>query len=668
VSGSLPDIGHLLSKLTFSIFPGLPATFVPGFGPNPGRFAKLTQSPMAATHFRSGQGAEPGEVMTPTVEELKEKSRSTSSSSEKSFESKMRRRAFLKNVGGVAAAAAIVPLQPLLGGKETLAEASDIQYDDAGRAAASLNVRTTAAQNENVDPGELPDNGDFALYADHSGTYSKALVHDSLQIVNQNSFNSLVNALTTGSFNDFQNIIVGNPGGSNFNAELNGPQSSLAFDLEGLDSHATVIPPAPTTASAQTADEEVEHYWAACLRDVNFTDYPGNPIAQAAANELTNLTFISSSANDEYPFPVTPDNLFRGQIVPGDGNVQGPYLSQFLLQPTMLANLPITQQYQTFLPGQNFLTSVWEFQNVQNGGVPTGQLAFDPTLRFFRNGRDLTAYVHVCLPPDPYYIAMRVLASINAPLNPGNPYGTAEKGGTAIGNTSEHGFVTLDPADCLITLTEMASRALKAAWFHKWIVNLRQRPEEYGALVHALLANVTPLPQAANDLHPDVLNSQAVQKTFNHFGTYLLPQAFPEGAPPHPCYPTGHGTTGGACITAIKFFFDGCQPIQPLLQAAGSDVVVPSEDGLSLVPYTGADAGNLTINGELSKLAFNISFGHGIHAGIHFRSSSRASILLGEQVAISVLNDRALTYNEPFTINITKLDGTIQTFTNAGNP
>jgi hypothetical protein len=84
------------------------------------------------------------------------------------------------------------------------------------------------------------------------------------------------------------------------------------------------------------------------------------------------------------------------------------------------------------------------------------------------------------------------------------------------------------------------------------------------------------------------------------------------------------------------------------------------------VPYTGADRDTLTINGELSKLAFNISFGHGIHAGIHFRSSTQASILLGEQVGISVLNDRAEGYNEPFNISITKFDGTTQTFSNAG--
>src|SRR5205807_4101531 len=111
-------------------------------------------------------------------------------------------------------------------------------------------------------------------------------------------------------------------------------------------------------------------------------------------------------------------------------------------------------------------------------------------------------------------------------------------------------------------------------------------------------------------------------------------------------------------------FFDGNQKIRPLLAAAGRDLVVPSADGLSLNTYTGADRNNLDLNGELNKLAYNVSFGHGIHAGIHFRSSTYWSILLGEQVALSILQDRAKSYNEPFTINITKFDGTTATITN----
>ena len=92
--------------------------------------------------------------------------------------------------------------------------------------------------------------------------------------------------------------------------------------------------------------------------------------------------------------------------------------------------------------------------------------------------------------------------------------------------------------------------------------------------------------------------------------------------------------------------------------------VVPTSDGLSLEPYTGADAGELTVNGELNKLGHNVSFGHGIHAGIHWRSDTDTSLRLGEAVALSFLKNRARTYNEPFTIHITKFDGSVATISN----
>ncbi|HYY98859.1 MAG TPA: hypothetical protein VE642_09730, partial [Pyrinomonadaceae bacterium] len=199
---------------------------------------------------------------------------------------------------------------------------------------------------------------------------------------------------------------------------------------------------------------------------------------------------------------------------------------------------------------------------------------------------------------------------------------------------------------------------------HKWVKDLRMRPEEYGALVQARKTGANPMPQAAAALHADVLNSAVLPIINANYGSYLLPQAFPEGSPTHPCYPTGHGTVGGACITALKFFFNGAQKIRPLLTAAGRDVYEPSADGLSLNAYAGSDRNSLDINGELNKLAHNVTFGHGIHAGIHFRSSSYWSILLGEQVALSILRDRAKGYNEPFTISITKFDGTTATITN----
>ena len=373
---------------------------------------------------------------------------------------------------------------------------------------------------------------------------------------------------------------------------------------------------------------------------------------------MNNLSFLKSTSNNYFPYPVTPANLFRGQITVGDGNVQGPYLSQFLMQPTNFGAQPMNQLLQDFLPGQNFMTDPTSYLNAQNG-IVSASVNMNPTFLYLNCGRSLAAYTHVDVLHQAYFTACLILAGIKAPLNPGNPY---------IGSKSEHGFGTLSPVDAFGTLPEMATRALKAAWFHKWVVNLRPRPEEYGGLVYAHLNNISPMPQAAAKLHADVLNSQGLAQTLSTFNTSLLPQAFPEGAPGHPCYPTGHGTVAGACIATLKFFFDGSQPIRPLLLAAGSDVMVPSDDGTQLIPYTGSDKDSLTINGELSKLAFNISFGHGIHAGIHFRSSTQQSILLGEAVGLSVLQDRARGYNEPFTVNITKFDGTTATIKNIGTP
>jgi hypothetical protein len=157
-------------------------------------------------------------------------------------------------------------------------------------------------------------------------------------------------------------------------------------------------------------------------------------------------------------------------------------------------------------------------------------------------------------------------------------------------------------------------------------------------------------------LNDNVLNSQAVQSSFNKYGDYFLSQAFPEGSPTHPAYPTGHGTVAGACITVLKFFFDGNFVIP--------NPVVPTNDGLSLEPYTGGDAGQMTVSGELNKVANNISFGHGIISGIHWRSDTDSSIKLGEALAISILQDRALTYHEKFTVSFNKIDGTIATISN----
>jgi hypothetical protein len=556
------------------------------------------------------------------------------------------------------AAAGTIGVKPFVGGAASEARASIVPYNSGQRAQAAFQYRMDMATANRIFVRPQADNGDAARYTDYSGIYSKSLLHDSLGIPNYAAAQSLITALRTGTHDDFNNIIMGTPNGGP-NSKLNGPQGALAFDLQGLDSHATIIPPAPTTRSAQMAAEQVEHYWGSLLVDVPFIEYESSQLVAQACADMNNMSFLQSSANTSFPYPVTPKNLFRGRFQSGDGNVVGPLVSQLMLQPCYYGAQFLDQRYRTCLPldrgGHDYMTSVTEYQLVQNGGDSGRRLDFDPIPRYLASGRDLTCYTNVDVLYQAYFTGFLVLAGLGAAPNPGNPY---------IGSHSEKAFGTLGGPDAAGTLGKMATRALKASWYHKWIKDLKYRPEEYGALVHARMTNTSPMPQAATELHADVLNSAAVAQTFSKYGTYLLPQAFPEGSPTHPCYPTGHGTVGGACATLLKFFFNGAQKLRPLLQAAGSDIMQASPDGLTLVPYTGNDRDDIDINGELNKIAWNVSTGHGIHSGIHFRSSTYWSILLGEQVAISILNDKARCYNEPFSISIRKFDGSTVTFTN----
>ena len=552
------------------------------------------------------------------------------------------RRKFLGTVSSVAVAAATVGaigLEPLLGGKHSIARAEQNgSLTGAARAEESQEIRINAANHERaVHIPNHPTNGDQNRYADQANTYTKCLPHDSFGRVDLNAFATLINALRTGEHEDFEKIIVGGT------RTLNGPQGGYAFDLEGTDAYqfgSPLVPPAPALASDLNAAELLEHYWASLLRDVPFTQYASNPIAIAAAAETSGISGSQGPRNSSGQ--VTPDLLFRGAF---PGETLGPYMSQFFVMPTSFGQQPISQQQVTYLPNIDYMTDFSTWLLVQNG-IDTGlRNQRGPQLRFLNDGRGLSAWTHTDMLYQAYLVALLVLNTIRAPMNPGNPY---------IGSNTENGFGTFGGPDIAATLTEVATRALKAVWFQKWQVHLRARPEATGGLVH--LIKTGQADKTAGKLSNIILNSHGLQQSFNKYGTWLLSQAFPEGCPTHPSYPTGHGTVGGACITVLKFFFDGNFVIP--------NPVVPTDDGFSLVPYTGSDAGQLTVNGELNKLGHNVSFGHGIHAGIHWRTDTDVSLKLGEAVALSVLHDRAQTYNEKFTVHLTKFDGTTATISN----
>jgi hypothetical protein len=486
-----------------------------------------------------------------------------------------------------------------------------------------------AVSDASVPSGPQLDNGDEARYPDKSGTYTKGVLQKDIGLVDPDAYISFKAALASGKPADFEKIVVGN--GGNPKGRLNGPQGGLAFYLTNLDADQITSPIPPAVASEAYATELVELYWAALLRDVACTDYSGKQTAIDAAAELTMMPAYVGPKDSTNT--VTPDLLFRG-VFPGEQS--GPYISQFLLidKNVSLGALPIVQKYVTNTK-KDFLTDPAGFLKIQNGQAPSSSLTAGSAL-YLHDGRGLAAYTHGDVLYQAYFIAYLVLSALNAPPNPGNPYKSSK---------TQKPFATLGDPDIAATLAAVAGVALKAVWYQKWWVHLRHRPESGGGLVYLQKTGQGGKVQA--QVSDTVLKSDAVKASYSANNSYLLSQAFPEGSPTHPAYPTGHGAVAGACITALKFFYDGSWTIP--------GPVAPKSDGSGTVPAPGNPT--LTVNGELHKLASNISFGHGIHAGIHWRSDTDASIRLGEAVALSYLRDLALTYNESFSVSLTRLDG-----------
>ena len=531
------------------------------------------------------------------------------------------RRSFLGRVGASTAvvAAASVGLPSLL------AENAEGQIADqvAARSDRSFQIRFNAAVRErNVQIPVQINNGDEARYANFIGNFSQGLPHNSIGEVDPTAYQALLTAVTSGKPSDFANILLGGT------VKLSGPQGGLAFDLEGTDSGQLSIPPSPALAGAERAGEMVEDYWMALARDIPFSHYGNEPVT---AEAIADLNKLSRFRGPRVSGQVTPGTLFRG-LTPGD--LIGPYLSQFFLLPVNLGTLSIAQKYNTYAPSTDYLTDFTSWLAVQNGQGPFPANVV-PGTSYIKNGRDLGAWAHIDFVFQAYLFAAQWLLGNKAPFNPGNPYLTI---------TNQSGVQTFGPQHILDLLGEVSNRALKAMWYQKWFVHRALRPIAYGGLVHNTITGVANYP-----VHRDVLNSQAVSEIFKKYGSYLLPAAYPEGGPQHPSYAEGHGVIAGACVTALKAFFNEAFVIP--------NPMVASDDGQSLLPYTGSDAGQITVGGELNKLANNVALGRDM-AGVHWRSDAEQALLLGEKVTISILRDQRHTYNEPFSgFTFTRFNG-----------
>jgi membrane-associated phospholipid phosphatase len=492
------------------------------------------------------------------------------------------------------------------------------------RAEMAFQIRTDAAQMELDQPlVQHTNNGDETFHPEKIGNFSKTLPHNQLGEVDPQAYAALTAALVSGSNRDFERIPQSG------SLKLANPQAAFAYDLLGPDPYQLSMPAAPNLTSPETAGEMVEVYWHALLRDVNFNEYGNSSLVGQATRELSGLTDFRGPASGG---SVTSGTLFRGNT-PGD--LIGPYISQFLFQPVPYGVQQIEQRNQTTAAGTNHMINYDNWLGVQNGNV-SENTQYDATPRFIRNGRDLGEYVHKDYPGQAFFNAALILLNQGASFDTNNPY---------LNSNTQEGFVTFNITQILKLVSGVVSCALKHAWFHKWLVNRRVRPEAFGGLVHNHLTG-----QKGAIVHNDILLSGAAETAFEQNGSYLLPLAYPEGSPTHPSYPAGHATLSGACATVLKAFFNEDYVLP--------NTVVPSSDGVNLESYSGTA---LTVKGEVNKLAANISLGRDF-AGVHYRSDGIQGLALGEAMAMGILAEMRLTFHESFNgFSFTKFDGTTVT-------
>jgi len=491
----------------------------------------------------------------------------------------------------------------------------------ATRREQAFRIRVAAATyQKNLPLPPRPVNGDEERYIKKFANYSKGLPHNELGEVIPNAYEAMVDAVSS---KQMDNIPLGGT------VKQANPEGAFAFNLEGADSHHLGIAAPPAFASAEEAAEMAEMYWRALTRDVPFVNYEGDPLIQAAANNLSSFS--------EYQGPkaggiITPAVLFRGNF-PGDLN--GPFISQFLLKNIPQGPKLVVQKNRTTTANDDHMTLYSEWLTIQNGHPPSAENSFDKTYRYIRNGRDLTEYVHRDYSYQAFLNAALYLIGLRTPVDSGNPY---------LGSATTGPFVTFGAPYILDMVARVTNAALKAAWYQKWLLHRRLRPEEFGGRLHNHVTGAAKYP-----IHKDLLTppgSAVLEAIHNKYGSYLLPMAYPEGCPLHPSYPAGHAAIAGACATVLKAIFE-----ESFLLPGP---VVASADGLKLQPFNGEP---LTLGGELNKLASNIAFARDT-AGVHWRSDGVQGILLGEAVAISILRDLKRTFVEVFNgFSLTKFNG-----------
>jgi hypothetical protein len=505
--------------------------------------------------------------------------------------------------------------------------------------------------------------------------FTKTLDHDEktglLTKEGQLQYKKLLKALRTKKQRDF-NAIKRHPGAR---IQFVNPQGAFTFSGIGSDSSLFTIPPFFSLSSAEAAAHMLEVYLMALARDVFFSDYgtgkktdvhtSGISITKSAVRVLQDLGNHFVGPKNKYG-NVTTAVLFRGET---QGDLIGPYISQFLLLPLSLIfpsvsgaqvlskNIRYTHQLRCIAQKREFGVSFKDFVALQNGKIPKTYVASDydhKHMRYPVTGRDLASLTHYDRPYELYYNAVNILLAHQFPFSKVFPYSNG-------GAPNEAPLISMGTADVYALLGSIMLEALKAVWAQKWRIYRALRPEAFAGLIHYIKTtgidpcnarlhsslfvthkgiNVLELIRQKNEMQSLKIIDPTHSLSKKEASTYLLGQVYPQGAPAHPSYPAAHATVAGACITVLKALFDDTVKIK--------DKVVPVKvdpsDPTKLIPLRNEGENIMTVASELDKLASNIAFGR-IFAGVHYRCDA-IGLDLGESVAIKYLQDHACMYSE----------------------
>ncbi len=386
-------------------------------------------------------------------------------------------------------------------------------------------------------------------------SFTKGLRHGDNGILEQNAhYGSLVEAINQALATDFTAMERGitsarQPKSTYSGDALNkkddlptwrgweSPRAGHYYSLEGPDSDAVGMPPAPLLGSVELDAEMAEVYALALLRDMSFSDISSSTTATTPSGiavddivaALSGLEWYSDKSagglslqqrrrraarfesHAEHDVNNPPNNrmfvrkdVFRGS---SPGVKSGPYVSQFMLQgtqmvrdssgdPTLFSDASLLygsqeiDQKVSFFPAAVDYVLHWNsYLDVQNG-ADFGDVNRRSHLprRFIDTPRDLATYVRFDQLYQAYFNACIFMLSDSKKFKAQQPIkDSAGMSGPGFPDRSaadsRQAFATFGGPHILSLLTEVATRCLKAVRRQKYNYHRRARPERVGALL-----------------------------------------------------------------------------------------------------------------------------------------------------------------------------------------